>query len=178
MTWTSSFYIYILFFMAPPGRGGRPIRCRTGIRGRVESGEHLGPCSEADRDTVHGQLQLLHARKRSLLAVQQCGSFWEGSIQTPSGGVSGASAQGLTILLQCPSFPLVPEIMCYHLLRVSLWFLFHTRVTVLCLHFPAPATSVMKSWCWALNVMKLQSAYLLYGVWAVGHINILSLRHD
>lgn len=40
--------------MALAGRGGWAIRRRTGLRGRAESGEHLGPRSEAGRGPVYG----------------------------------------------------------------------------------------------------------------------------
>lgn len=87
--------IHILLFMALPGRGGRALWCRTGFRGRAESGEHLGSRSEARRDPVYGQLHFVRPRECRLLAGEQRRSFREGSVQAALGDMPGEVAQRL-----------------------------------------------------------------------------------
>lgn len=81
--------------MALPGRGGRALWCRTGFRGRAESGEHLGSRSEARRDPVYGQLHFVRPWECRLLAGEQRRSFREGSVQAALGDMPGEVAQRL-----------------------------------------------------------------------------------
>lgn len=97
------FKTYAPLFVALAGRGGRPLRCRAGFRGRAESGEHLGPRAEAGGGPVHGQLQFLRPRERDLLAGEQRRSVWAGRVQAALGGVSGAAAQRLKDSSACLS---------------------------------------------------------------------------
>lgn len=81
--------------MALPGRGGRALWCRTGFRGRAESGEHLGSRSEVRRDPVYGQLHFVRPWECRLLAGEQRRSFREGSVQAALGDMPGEVAQRL-----------------------------------------------------------------------------------
>lgn len=100
-----SFIIIIVYWnghVVLAGCGGWALRCRSSLCGRAESGEHLGPCSEADGDPVHGKLQRLPRGERDLLATEQRRGFWKRGFQTPPGVVSGEARQFLKPIICLP----------------------------------------------------------------------------
>lgn len=94
--------VFTLLVVVPAGCGRRAFRRRSSVCGRAESGEHLGPCAEADRGPVHCKLQHLPLWERDILATEQCGSFWEGGFQTALGDVSGEAVQFLKPIFCLP----------------------------------------------------------------------------